>query len=144
MTTLQDRTKATTNPARYVDSRAVPYIVFPGNFFKMAGTGRLGVLGVARNLSSGQTSPMIFADVGAANHKLGEVSIKLAENLGGHDVNPRTGGGAPRGPFAYIIFPDSEAAPPWPLSADELQRRTEAELAKIGGWDAVLACAGRS
>ena len=142
LTTLQDRTKASTDPARYVDARAVPYIVFPGRFVRMAGTGRLGVLGVARNLTNGQTSPMIFADVGAPDHKLGEVSIKLAENLGGHDVNPRTGGGAPRGPFVYVIFPGSEAVPPWPLTADEMQQRTEAELAKIGGWDAVLACIG--
>ena len=45
----------------------------------MAGTGKLGVLGVARNLSTGETSPMIFADVGPRDHALGEVSVKLAE-----------------------------------------------------------------
>lgn len=142
MTTLQDHTRAVTDPARYVDARTVPYIVFPGRFYKMPGTGRLGVLGMARNLSTGQISPMIFADVGAEEHQLGEVSIKLAENLGGHDVNPRTGRGAPQGPFVYVIFPGSEATPPRPLSADQLQQRTDAELAKIGGWDAVLACTG--
>jgi hypothetical protein len=144
MTTLQDRARAKTDPTRNVDARAVPYVVFPGRFFAMAGTGRLGVLGMARNLSTGQTSPMIFADVGGREHQLGEVSIKLAENLGGHDISPPTGHGAPRGPFAYVIFPGSEANPPWPLSADELQRRADAELAKIGGWDTVLACIGPS
>lgn len=141
-TTLQDRSRAATDPARYVDATAVPYIVFPGGFYAMAGTGRLGVLGLARNLSTGETSPMIFADVGPRDHPLGEISVKLAENLGGRDVNPRNGRGAPAGPFAYVIFPGSEATPPWPLSAEELQRRTEAELARIGGWDAVLACLG--
>jgi hypothetical protein len=33
---------------------------------------------------------------------LGEVSIKLAEELGGAQVNLRTGGGMPSGTFAYI------------------------------------------
>jgi hypothetical protein len=142
MTTLQDRSRAVTDAARYVDARTTPYVVFPGRFFRMAGTGRLGVLGMARNLSTGQTSPMIFADVGAQEHELGEVSIKLAENLGGRDVSPRTSRGAPRGPFAYVIFPGSEATPPWPLTADQLQQRAEAQLRKVGGWDAVLNCIG--
>lgn len=141
-TTLQDHSKASTDPTRYVDATAVPYMVFPGGFYAMAGTGKLGVLGVARNLSTGETSPMIFADVGPRDHALGEVSVKLAENLGGQDVSPRTGRGAPRGPFAYVIFPGSEASPPWPLTADDLRQRTDAAMAAIGGWDAVLACLG--
>jgi hypothetical protein len=142
MTTLQDRTRPATEPTRYVDSRNVPYVVFPGDFFKMAGTGELGVLGVARNLRTGQTSPMIFADSGGTDHALGEVSIRLAENLGGQNVNPRTGSGAPRGPFAYVIFPGSQASPPWPLTLEELKQWTDAELAKIGGWESVAACIG--
>jgi hypothetical protein len=140
MTTLQDRTKANTDPARWVDARTVPYLVFPGRFFAMRGTGRLGVLGMARSLSTKSTSPVIFADVGGQDHELGEVSIRLAENLGGHDIDPRSGAGAPKGPFVYIIFPGTEVTPPWPLSAEELQHRTDTELAKIGGWDAVLSC----
>lgn len=81
-------------------------------FFAVKGTGRLGALGMARNLSSGQTSPMVFADVGGHDDDLGEISIKLAENLGGHDVNPRNGHGALRGPFVYVVFPGTEADPP--------------------------------
>ena len=108
----------------------------------MTGTGHLGVLGMARNLRTGESSPMIFADVGGANHDLGEVSIKLAENLGGQNVNPRTGSGAPRGPFAYVIFPGSQSTPPWPITEAELKRRAEEQLARIGGWDAVLSCVG--
>ncbi|MBL8552983.1 MAG: hypothetical protein JNL41_01805 [Phenylobacterium sp.] len=143
MTTVQDTGKARTDPARYVDSTKVPYIVFPGAFYRMKGTGHRGVLGMARNLATGQTSPMIFADGGATNHELGEVSIKLAENLGGANVNPRTGRGAPRGPFAYVIFPGSETSPPWPRSDADLRDRAEAELARIGGWEAVTACLAR-
>ena len=142
MTTLQDRTRPATDPARYVDSRLVPYIVFPGAFFRMQGTGQLGVLGAARNLRTGQTSALIFADVGAANHDLGEVSIRLAENLGGSGINPRTGRGMPQGPFAYVIFPGSQASPAWPRSPDAMQSRVDEGLAAIGGWDAVTACLG--
>ena len=142
MTGLQDRAAANTDPVRYVDARTTPYVVFPGRFFGMAGTGQLGTLGMARNLSTGQTSPMVFADVGGQEHELGEVSIKLAENLGDQNVDPRKGTGAPRGPFAYAIFPGSEAMPPWPLSASQLQERASVELARAGGWDAVLACVG--
>jgi hypothetical protein len=141
-TSLQDAAKAETDPARYVDSRSVPYVVFPGEFFAMKGTGRRGVLGAARNLSNGHTSAMIFADVGGQNHDLGEVSIRLAENLGGKSVNPRTGAGMPEGPFAYVVFPGSEAAPPWPLTAAQMQQLCDAELARIGGWQAVLDCLG--
>lgn len=142
MTTLADPRAAATDPARYVDARNVPYVVFPGRFLGMPGTGRLGVLGMARNLVTGQASPMIVADVGGRDAELGEMSVKLAENLGGQDVNPRNGRGAPRGPFAYVVFPGSEAVPPWPLDAGRLRTRAEAELAKAGGWDAVLACVG--
>jgi hypothetical protein len=142
MTALEDEKKNAADPARAVDARKVPYIVFPSRFFAMDGVGRLGTLGMARNLATGQTSPMIVADIGRPEHYLGEISIKLAENLGGHNVDPRDGNGAPEGPFAYVIFPGSEATPPWPVSADELKRSANAELAKIGGWDAVLSCIG--
>ena len=37
-----------------------------------------------------------------------------------------------------MIFPGSEASPPWPLTADDLRQRTDAAMAAIGGWDAVL------
>jgi len=142
MSTLQDKTKPTTDAARYVDATQVPYVVFPGAFFRLSGTGRSGVLGMARNLRTGAVSPMIFADVGPTNHELGEVSIRLAENLGGQNVSPKTGGGVPRGPFAYVIFPGSEQQPAWPVSAARMASVAEAELAKVGGWDAVLACLG--
>ena len=139
-TALQDGTKRTTDPARWVDARNVPYVVFPGGFMKVAGSGRLGEIGMARNMSTGETSPMILADVGEPDQHLGEVSIKLAENLGGHDVSPRNGRGTARGPFAYVLFPGSGAAPPWPLTMEQLQQRADTELAKVGGWPAVVSC----
>jgi hypothetical protein len=145
MTTLEDRHKAVTDPARYVDATSIPYVVFPGNFFhRITGTGNNGVIGAARNLSTGRTSPVIFADLGGPSDPLGEVSIKLAENLGGTNVSPRVGAGNLTGPFAYVIFHDSEATPPWPLTAEQIDQKATVELAKAGGWDAVMACVGSS
>jgi hypothetical protein len=60
---------------------------------------------------NGQESAAIVADVGPRNDPLGEVSIRLAENLGGHNVNPRNGAGMPTGRFAYVVFPRSKATP---------------------------------
>lgn len=51
-TTLQDHSLPVTDIRRYVDSRQVPYIVFPGEFFKLKGTGDFGDLGYAMNLAA--------------------------------------------------------------------------------------------
>ena len=63
-TTLQDRSLAVTDIRRYVDSTRVPYIVFPGGFFALKGTGDFGDVGVAMNLDNGKESPFIVADAG--------------------------------------------------------------------------------
>ena len=55
--------------------------------------------------------------------RIGNVIGHAVEHLAGHSC----------GPFVYVIFPDSEATPPWPLSVDQVQQRTEVELVKIGG-----------
>jgi hypothetical protein len=142
-TTLQDPTLAEIDPRRYVDSTAIPYIVFPGGFRTLAGTGNVGDLAMARNLQSGRTTAAIVADVGPTHAPLGEVSIRLAENLGGANVNPRNGRGMPRGPFLYVVFPKSKASPAWPLTAVEIDARATAALTAIGGWDRILASVGR-
>ena len=84
-----------------------------------------------------QTSSAIIADIGPFNAPLGEISIALAEALGGHKPNPRTGAGAPSGTFRYVVFPRSRAKPAWPLTAAEIDGHVQTLLAGIGGWDAV-------
>jgi len=140
MTTLQDATLPVTDVRRYVDSTRVPYLVFPGAFFALRGTGNFGDLGAARQLESGKESPAIVADKGPRNAPLGEVSIRLAENLGGRNVNPRNGAGMPRGSFAYVVFPTSKSQPPWPVTAEQLQQRVQERLTAIGGWERILPC----
>lgn len=139
-TSLEDKTRPATDPARYVDSTSVPYMVFPGKFYQMSGTGMLGDIAMVWNLSNQQHSAAIVADRGPSDAPLGEVSIRLAENLGGSNVNPRNGSGAPSGTFVYVVFPKSKAAPPWPLTPDQMNQIASKRLAELGGWDRIAAC----
>ena len=141
-TTLQDSTRSEIDSRRYVDSTKVPYVVFPGKFHTLRGTGTMGDLAVVRNLRNDKVTAAIIADVGPKNAALGEVSIRLAENLGGANVNPRTGAGMPKGPFLYVLFPKSRATPPWPLTSESIDRLATSALSAIGGWERVLACVG--
>ncbi|HEX8734538.1 MAG TPA: hypothetical protein VF721_04395 [Pyrinomonadaceae bacterium] len=139
-TSLEDARLPVTDYKRYVDSRNVSYLVFPGAFNRMRGTGTLGDIGAAYNLSNNKKSAFIVADIGAFNHELGEVSIGLAEKLGGRDVNPRNGRGAPRGPFVYVVFPKSRFSPKWRVDLQQIQERSDELLAAIGGWQKILEC----
>ena len=139
-TTLQDRSAPVTDPRRYVDSTKVPYIVFPGRFFAIKGTGQFGDVGRVLNLDNEKESPFIVADAGPTDAPLGEVSIRLAENLGGTNVNPRTGAGMPRGRFVYVVFPASKSDPAWPVTAEALEQRTHELLSRIGGWEKIRGC----
>jgi hypothetical protein len=68
------------------------------------------------------------------------VSIRLAEHLGGSNVNPRNGSGMPRRRFAYVVFPGSKSNPPWPMSATDLGERAQSLLSSVGGWPRVKDC----
>lgn len=136
MTTLRCLLSIPTDPRAYVDSEAIPYLVFPADFLKIEGAGGFGDLAVARNLSNARTSWAIVADQGPASHPLGEISLRLAENLGGVSVNPRNGNGIAPGPIKYIVFPNSRLDPPWPQTAEALEATALRLFATIGGWDA--------
>lgn len=139
-TSFQDESKALTDPARYVDARKIPYLVFPGSFYRMKGTGLLGDLGYAISLSSGEKTAFVVADIGPSSARLGEVSIALAERLGGRNVNPRNAAGAPQGEMLYVVFPYSSRGCGWPLSVDEIERRANSLLEEAGGIESILAC----
>lgn len=139
-TTLEDPTLPVTDHRRYVDSRKYPYMVFPGAFHKIVGTGTFGDIGAAYNLSNDKQTPLIVADAGGFDHELGEVSIKLAENLGGQNVNPRNGHGMPQGRFIYVVFPKSRFAPKWRVSNEQILAKSNEMLSSIGGWQRILEC----
>ncbi|MGV1803782.1 hypothetical protein ACQZ6A_18110 [Agrobacterium vitis] len=122
------------NPAKYVDAETVPYIVFPGAFYSITGTGGWGDFVMARTLNGAHESFAIVADGGPTKAPLGEISLKLAAALGGINPNPKTGKGAPKGPIQYVVFPNSRLKPAWPHALHDLRAQAETLLAGIGGW----------
>jgi hypothetical protein len=126
-----------TNPAKYVDAETFPYIVFPGGFFAIRGTGNWGDIVMARSLAGGRESAAVVADGGPTKAPLGEISLGLATALGGHNPNPRTGAGAPHGMLQYVVFPGSRHSPPWPRTLADIQQQAAALLRGIGGWPTI-------
>ena len=135
MTSLEDTTKAVTDPRRYVNSEEIPYIVLPPAL-KGPGKAKLGDLAVVINKKKGKSSFAIFADVGPKT-KLGEGSIALAAAL---DVkkNPKTGGAVVD--LIYIVFPGSGNGKPRSLA--EINSNGKVRFAEFGGMEQVNACFG--
>ena len=144
MTALDDRDNTNPrDPARYVDATTIPYVVFPGNFFELSGTGLMGDVGVAYHLTTKKLTAFIVGDRGPSDEALGEGSIALFEALGGTNPNPRTGSGIAAGKVLYLTFPRSVLSRPdvWPLSPVQLDQLAEDLLASAGGKDTLIACA---
>ena len=137
MTTLRSFDGSATDPGTYVDSERYPYLVFPADFLKIDGVGGFGDLTMVRNLSNGQVSWAVVADQGPAGHPLGEISLRLAESLGGVNVNPRNGDGIAPGALQFVIFPNSRLDPPWPQTAEALEGAARRLFAQLGGWPAI-------
>jgi hypothetical protein len=98
-TSLEDTSKASTDPARYVDSETIPFIVLPGH---LPGGAKLGDFAVL--IHAGANKPPCFAicgDIGPT-HKIGEASIAAAHALG-IPSSPRTGGTEAK-LIQYILF----------------------------------------
>jgi len=129
--------------ARYVDASRTPYIVFPGPFYKLDGTGKLGDLGVAYHSVTKNWIPFIVADVGP-DDPLGESSIALLKRLGGANPNPRDGTGVAHGKVMYVVFPRSvdKRAKRWPIADQEISDAANALLDQVGGRAVFDACAG--
>lgn len=131
------------DPRSYVDATQVPYLVMPGPFHAMAGTGSMGDVGVALNLDTGASTPFVFADVGPPDAHLGEGSIALWRALGGNNPNPRNGEGVPRGRIAIVAFPNSRTTVSlgWPIDLEILRRAATERLARLGGMETMRRCA---
>jgi hypothetical protein len=102
-TSLQDMTRAKTDPLRYVDSEAVPFIVLPGGHL---GRASLGDYALVINTANGKFVHAVAADAGPKHH-VGEASIAVAKALLGEKAsNPRSGG-TEKPVIRYIVFPGS-------------------------------------
>jgi len=131
------------DPRSYVDAATIPYVVMPGDFYAMPGTGRMGDVGYALNLANGRSTPFVFADVGPDDAKLGEASIAFWEALGGTNPNPRNGAGKPPGNIAYVVFPRSsgEVDLGWPIDLGRLREEVRSRMDALGGEETVRSCA---
>jgi hypothetical protein len=108
-TALQNKHLRRTDPRRYVDSTAIPYISLPGHHGDVLRSS-LGDLAMVINGHNGQRSAAIYADIGP-RAKIGEGSIALAKAIGLSD-NARHGGTSSKS-IIYIVFPHSGShAPP--------------------------------
>jgi hypothetical protein len=125
MTALVDGNKPVTDPARYVDSNSIPFLVLPGGQY---GGAKKGDLGWIINRKNGKATGAIFADVGPAG-KLGELSIHAADLLG-LNSNPKNGGTS-RKDILYIVFPGSGTGKP--VSASTIQTKAKALFTQWGG-----------
>jgi hypothetical protein len=130
------------DPNRYVDASTISYVVFPGPFFELSGTGLKGDLGVAYHLVTKRMTAFVVGDIGPAE-PLGESSIALFRALGGSNPNPRTGAGVASGKMLYIVFPRSVNDRPraWPMTQAEIDQAAKPLLDALGGEDVLEACA---
>lgn len=130
-TSLSDRTKAASDPTRYVDATKIPYVVLP-RWVADQGGARLGDFVYVVNLANGKSSYAIFADIGT----LGEGSVALANNLGIWS-DAREGGR--RGGVLYLVFPGSGNRQP--RTVQEIQSETEKLVQDWGGMAKLTSCA---
>lgn len=138
MTSLRRPNGDRFDPATYVDSTRVPYVVIPTGFENLPHVARQGDVGIATHLASGRMTTFIVADAGGGQDaRLGEGSIALYEALGFPNANPRTGAGLPTDRIQYIIFPGSRrpGAGIWPRSNQDIHDQAMQLAANTPGID---------
>jgi hypothetical protein len=127
-TALTDHTIQNNNPARYVDSGKVPFIVLPSKP-KFDPRQQLGDLAMVFNPSAGKQSWAIYADIGPAN-QIGEGSMALNEAMD-LSSNPKSGG-TDKEIIAMVFWPGSKVG--WPRSNEELSAKAQELFTAWGGF----------
>lgn len=133
-TALADARYPASDPRRYVDAEAIPFIAIPPQL-RSQGV-QLGDLVAVRNERTGKTVFAVVADIGPSGH-LGEGSIKLAQELGINADARRGGAGSG---VSYVVFPGTKQA--FPLTHERIQEAGRRAYDAWGG-DAQLASATR-
>jgi hypothetical protein len=128
-TALFDHTVQSHDPARYVHSGEVPFIVLPSKP-KFSPDQSLGDLAMVFYPAAGKESWAIYADVGPAN-QIGEGSMALCETLG-LSSSPKSGG-THKEVIAMVYWPGSKVG--WPRSAAELSTKALELFNAWGGFD---------
>lgn len=130
-TALEDHTIGGNNPARYVNSGKVPFIVLPSKP-KFSSKQKLGDLCMCFNTENGKQSWAIYADIGPSN-QIGEGSMALNTALGLSD-SPKDGGTS-REIIAMVYWPGSVIG--WPRQASELESKATELFNAWGGFDSL-------
>ena len=125
--------------SNFVDAETIPYVVFPDRPSTFPGV-EIGDMAYVIDTQTWLASHAIFADT---NPKVGEASLRLAQNLGRDDLNAGNGEEADR--FIYIIFPGTAFAalgsvPHWPDS--KIKEEADKAFAAWGGMAQVKAIFG--
>jgi hypothetical protein len=140
-TSLEDVSKASSDPVRYVDSATIPYIALPGRpaaeHFKRDQMISLGDIVVVYNAKTETHAFAIYADIAPGASK-GEGSIRLAEMLGVPNTSPKNGGLSTR-ELLFVVFPRSGNGRAQPASS--IVAIGAQLLAQWGGVDRLKACA---
>jgi hypothetical protein len=100
-TALENPIYPVTNPARFMDSKSIPFFVLPSGHNCGA---HLGDVGLVYNTHSLDNCYGIYADIGPSAH-LGEISCRMAQALN-LDPDPK-GGGIEDRRIIYVVFPGS-------------------------------------
>ena len=116
-------------PAKYVDSGLVPFIVLPSKP-KFDPEQTLGDLAMVFNDRTGKMSWALYADIGPSN-ELGEGSMALCDALG-IDSDPKSGGESDEC-IAMIYFPGSYVG--WPAPLEVLASTAYLLFDEWGGYD---------
>jgi hypothetical protein len=142
---LQDDSKAVTDPRRYVDALTIPFMVLPGG---TAGPAKTGDAALVIDRRTGKRIKCLVADAGPGA-KTGEASILVVgvladgltpkqvvdaakkNKLKGLNCNPRNGGlnGPANRKFRYIIFPNTGMT--WPQTVGAIEARVDGALAAL-------------
>ena len=101
-TSYEDARYARTDPRRYVDANAVPYIVLPGHWRAEAHGVVLGCRATVEDTHTGIIVEAAVLDLGPKS-KCGEASIACADALGVNS-SPKHGG-TEQQRFRYTFFP---------------------------------------
>jgi len=132
-TTLEDPSRKTTDPRRYVDAEAIPYIALPPGVLQADGA-RMGDFAAIVNLKNNALAFAMVADRGPVK-SIGEGSIALAKALG-INSNPRSGGAG--GGLVYLVFSESGDGLPHPV--EEINAKGAELLANFGGIAKLMGC----
>jgi len=125
-TALQDHTKTSVDPARYVDSEKINYISVASDVIKTYGV-KMGDVAAVYYRNTNTLCSAVCADVGPRG-KYGEGSMALASQLG---MNPSPKHGGCNDNVVTIIFVQSHSS--WPLTDDIILELVQSLLQQAGG-----------